>query len=81
MLVDKIASTNNTIKDINTQDKKFAENIETVTGSISIQWISVWQLMKVFSPIHPIIIILVLVIILWYILKKLRIAPLLIIKW
>ena len=81
MLVDKIASTNNTIKDINTQDKKFTENIETVNGSISMQWISVWQLMKIFSPIHPIIIILVLVIILWYILKKLRIAPLLIIKW
>jgi len=76
-----IGQFNNQLGEIKKDDKAFAENIETVNGSVSIQWVSLWQLAKVFSPIHPIIIILLLVIIVWYILKRLRIAPLVVVKW
>lgn len=76
-----IAQSNNQLGEIKKDDKAFAENIETVTGSVSMQWVSVWQLMKIFSPIHPIFIIIILVLLLWYILKKMKIVPLIVIKW
>ncbi len=76
-----IGQFNNQLGEIKKDDKAFAENIETVNGSVSMQWVNLWQLAKVFSPIHPIIIILLLAIILWYILKRLRIVPLVVVKW
>lgn len=76
-----IAQFNNQLGEIKKDDKKFTENIETVNGSVSMQWVSIWQLAKVFSPVHPIIIIIILALILWYILKKMRIVPLVVVKW
>jgi len=76
-----IGQFNNQLGEIKKDDKAFAENIETVNGSVSMQWVSLWQLAKVFSPIHPIIIILLLAIIVWYILKKLRVVPLIVVRW
>lgn len=76
-----IGQFNNQLGEIKKDDKAFAENIETVNGSVSMQWVSVWQLARIFLPIHPIFIILLLAIILWYILKRLRIVPLVVVKW
>ena len=58
-----IANANNNLTNVDKRDSQFTENIETVTGSISINWISLWQLAKIYSPISPIIIIIILVII------------------
>ncbi|MBP9821810.1 MAG: DUF4349 domain-containing protein [Candidatus Pacebacteria bacterium] len=57
------------------QDDQFEDNIETVHGSISVNWISSWQMAKLFSPIHPTIIIIILVLILWYYLNRKAYIP------
>lgn len=80
-LTDQIANTNNTIKDINTQDKNFTANVETVNGSINIQWVNLWQLAQIFSPIPPIFIIVFLLLIIWYVLRKMNRVPMFILKW
>ncbi len=80
-LSEQISNTKNTIKDISTQDKQFTENVETVNGSVSIQWISIWQLTQIFSPIHPVLIIAILLIVIWYILRKKNKVPMFVFKW
>lgn len=72
----------NQIDDVNTQltyiaqqDSNFNDNIETVSGYVSVQWISLWQLISILSPVSPIIIIIVLAIILWLILRKKNFMP------
>lgn len=80
-LTDQIANTNNTIKDINTQDKNFTANVETVNGSVNIQWVNLWQLAQIFSPIPPIFIIVFLLLIIWYVLRKMNRVPMFILKW
>ncbi len=57
------------------QDSNFTDNIETVSGSISVQWISLWQLAKIFSPVSPVIVIIAIVIILWIIFRKKSYIP------
>lgn len=76
-----ISQFNNQLGEIKKDDKALTENIETVNGTVSIRWVNVWQLVKEVSPIPPIVITLLLVIIVWYILKKLRIVPLIVVKW
>jgi len=60
---------------VNKQDNNFANNIETVNGYVSASWVSVWGLAVIFSPIHPIFIIIILVIALWYSLKRKNYIP------
>ena len=62
-------------ENVKKDDVNFTDNIETVNGYISIRWISLWELAVIFSPIHPTIIIIVLLIIAWYILKKSKVLP------
>ena len=74
-LKNQIDSVNGELSGIAKQDTNFTNNIETVNGSIRVEWVSLWQLVKVFSPIHPTIIIVILVIIIWYILKRKSFLP------
>lgn len=76
-----IEQINNEIAAIKKDDISFGEKIETVNGSISIQWVNIWNLVKLVSSIPPFILILVPVIIIWYVLRKLKIIPLFVIKW
>lgn len=76
-----ISANKGTLQSIANQDQKFTENIETVNGSVNIQWINSWQLAKTFSPIHPIFIIAILFIIIWYILRKTNKVPMFVFKW
>lgn len=76
-----ISGNKGTLQSIANQDQKFTENIETVNGSVNIQWINSWQLAKTFSPIHPIFIIAILFIIIWYILRKTNKVPMFVFKW
>lgn len=57
------------------QDIKFGENIETVNGHISVNWISCWQMAKLFSPIHPTIIVIIIVLGILYVMKRKKILP------
>jgi hypothetical protein len=74
-LKNQIAGVNAQLSGIAQQDTNFTNNIETVSGSISVKWISLWQLARIFSPISPVIIIIVLVIILWFIFRKKSYIP------
>ncbi len=59
----QIAGINSNLGNIAKQDTALTNNVETVNGTIRVQWISLWQMTKIFSPIHPTIIIIVLVLV------------------
>jgi len=59
-----ISGANSDLTNINKQDVKFADNIETVNGSVRVNWVSLWGMARIFSPIHPTIIIIGIIIIL-----------------
>jgi hypothetical protein len=63
------------LENIAEQDEDFADNIETVSGSISVQWVSIWQILKAFSPIHPIWEIIIILLVLGYLLKRKNYLP------
>jgi hypothetical protein len=47
---------------VDKQDTQFTNNIETVEGYVSVRWISLWEIAKVFSPIHPTLIIIIVIV-------------------
>ena len=69
----KIQNTN--LENVNTQDENFTENIETVEGRVDVKWISIWQMIKVFSPVSPEILVIVIIVIIWNILARLGYVP------
>lgn len=76
-----ISANKGTLQNIATQDQKFTENVETVNGSINIQWVNLWQLAQIFSPIPPLLVIVFLLVVIWYILRKMNKVPIFIFKW
>jgi hypothetical protein len=72
---DQISNVNAQLANIKKQDVQFSDNIETVDGYISINWISLWDMAKIFSPIYPGIIIAVLVLLAWYYLARKNFLP------
>lgn len=70
-----IANYNSSLTDVNKQDSQFTDNIETVNGTIYVNWVSLWELAKIFSPISPIIIIIILIILAWIYLKHIGYIP------
>ncbi len=69
-LDNSISNYNNGLTNVIEQDSQFTDNIETVNGSINVGWVSLWEIAKIFSPIHPTIIVIALVILLWIYLKR-----------
>jgi len=65
-----INNSNNNLTNVNKQDDQFTNNIETVNGYVEVNWVSLWQMAKLFSPIHPTIVVIILVIILWIYSKR-----------
>lgn len=51
---------NNTLANLATQEDAFFNKVETVDGYISINYVSIWEILDIYSPINPIIILLVL---------------------
>lgn len=51
---------NNTLANLATQEDTFFDKIETVDGYVSINYVSVWEMIDIYSPINPIIILFVL---------------------
>ena len=71
----QITYQNTNLENVNKQDENFTENIETVDGRVDVRWVSIWQMIKIFSPIPAEILVVVLVIIIWNILAKLNVVP------
>ncbi len=69
-LENSINDANNGLINVNNQDSQFTDTIETVNGSVSVDWISLWEMADIFSPISPFIIIIILVIIIIMYLKR-----------
>lgn len=57
------------------QEVQFVNKIETVSGYVSVSWISWWGMVKTYSPIHPAIIIILVLVVGWYILYRRGILP------
>jgi len=70
-----ITSANIRLTQITNLDSQFTDYVETVNGSISVNWISLWEMAKIFSPIHPTLIIIILVIAIGFFLKRNRHVP------
>lgn len=71
-LENQITSENNNLINVKKEDVKFADNIETVSGSIYVNWISLWEVAEIFSPI-PLFFIIVIIIAIIYICYRKRI--------
>lgn len=74
-LDNQIANWDNNLTNVSNQDIQFTNNIETVNGYIRVNWVSYWELIKIFSPIHPTIIIIILIIIAGALLRHKRFIP------
>ncbi len=74
-LESNIASSKTSLVDNTKQDVAFADNVETVNGSVSVRWVSYWEIADIYSPISPTIIIIVFVIGLWVYLKRKGVIP------
>lgn len=71
----QISDLNLQLTNIGKQDVAFTDNIETVNGYISVNWISFWDMAKVFSPIHPGFVITILALLTWYYLSRKNYIP------
>ncbi len=74
-LVAQIAQQKKNLEGNVKEDIQFGNNIETVTGSVNVNWVSCWEVMKIYSPIHPSIIIIVLVLVVLYFLNRKSYLP------
>ncbi len=66
---------NNNLTYVSNQDMQFTNNVETVNGYITVSWISYWDMAKLFSPIHPLLIIIILIFVSWLPLRHKKIMP------
>ncbi len=57
------------------QDGQFTDNIETVNGSINVTWINIWNIVKIFSPVHPTLIVIILALALIFYLNRRGYVP------
>lgn len=65
-----INNANANLGSANKQDDKFTDNIETVNGYVNVEWVSLWEMAVIFSPIHPTWIIIILIIAPFVIFRK-----------
>ena len=79
---DSSVSLKNQISDINTElvgikkeDVSFADNIETVSGYVSVNWVSWWEMARLLSPVHPAIIVIIVLLLAWYYLTRKNYLP------
>jgi predicted nucleic acid-binding Zn-ribbon protein len=74
-LADQIASYEEQLKGLTGEGQEFVEKIETVEGTVTANFTSYWGIFKEFSPVHPTIIVIVLALVLFRILQKVGILP------
>lgn len=71
----QIANYTTGLATVTKEDRQFTDNIETVNGSVYVRWVSLWELAHIFSPVSPIIIIVLLVIAVWFYLRHFGFIP------
>ncbi len=74
-LKNKINDANVQVGNIKKEDVNFTDNIETVNGYISVNWISLWDMAVLLSPIHPAIITIIVLLLAWYYLTRKNYLP------
>jgi hypothetical protein len=57
------------------QDEQFTDNVETVNGYINVNRVTLWEMAKIFSPVHPTVVVIVILLVLWYWLSKKGYVP------
>lgn len=62
------------IQKLDEEDTALVQKTEVVTGTISLQWISVWGILNLYLPVRPILITLI-IMGAWYLLAKRKTAP------
>lgn len=66
----QIAYTKQNVANAKNSDTQFIDNVETVSGYVSVRWVSLWDIAKLFSPIHPAWIIIMLITLVFLFLSK-----------
>ncbi len=74
-LKNAVESAESTIENVEAQDENFTNNIETVNGYITVHWIGLWGLAKVFSPLHPTVVSILLILLMWVYLSRKGYTP------
>lgn len=54
------------LKNIEKTDEQFTDDIETVNGTVNVSWVTLWQMAEIFSPIHPTLVVIIIIIIGWF---------------
>jgi len=70
----RISEQQATIQRLGEEDTALVQKTEIVTGTISLQWISVWGILNLYLPVRPILITLI-IIGAWFLLARRRQAP------
>jgi hypothetical protein len=74
-LKNQIDTANLQIQNIKKEDVNFTDNVETVNGYVSVNWIDLWDLATILSPIHPAIIVIIVLLFGWYYLTRKNYLP------
>lgn len=61
---------NDALDNLDVRDETLSAEVETVTGTINIQWVSIWQIIKIYVPIKPIIIGLIVLVTLYLLFRR-----------
>jgi len=74
-LNEQISTVNSNLVAIDDKDKDFMQDIATVNGSVEVRFITHWEMAKIYAPIHPTFIIIILVILGWIFLRHKPYVP------
>mgnify|MGYP003972390169 FL=1 len=74
-LLTQIENAEENIDNLIEEDDDFTENIETVAGTVNVRWVSLWKMAEEFSPIPMSINAIILLLIVWKILQKIKFIP------
>lgn len=81
ILKSQINQVSGQLGNLKTQDTQLMQQVETVTGTISINWVSIWDMVKLYVPLPPVVIIIILALVAWYILVRKNVIPMIAIGW
>ena len=74
-LKNQISDVNLELAGIKKEDVSFTDNIETVSGYVSVNWVNLWEMSRLLSPVHPAIIVIIVLLLAWYYLARKNYLP------
>lgn len=66
----KIDRQNTQLDNLGEQDNRLMTDVETVTGSINIQWVSCWSILNTYIPIRPVLILMIIASAIYLVFKR-----------